>query len=242
MKAIDIAPARCSISLRSWLNSWARRLSAGLGLLLLLQGGAMAQSASQIPDQISSGSLWNEWLLNRPLTAYLKAHPERALPPSSEFQPENLRGYHAQWRIVDGRLEVYKVTVFQRAPKEQYSRDINMLSHLFGVSTPVLADWYTGALVVQLNKHESTGTKTRYQVIPVLKGMTSAPIAFDEAAFAEYRKKKFEAYKKTATYRLRHSEFFSIDPKYSVNKVDEFLFNTDHDSYLLTPDDTATPG
>lgn len=230
------------MSLRSWLNSWGRRLGAGLGLLLLLQGGAMAQSFSQIPDQISAGSLWNEWLLNRPLTAYLKAHPERALPPSSEFKPENLRGYHAEWRIVDGRLEVDKVTVFQRAPKEQYSRDVNMLSHLFGVSTPVLADWYTGALVVQLIKHESTGKKTSYQVIPVLKGMTSAPISFDEAAFAEHRKKKFEAYKKTATYRLRHSEFFSIGPNYSANKVDEFLFNTDHDTYLLTPDDTAAPG
>ena len=95
---------------------------------------------------------------------------------------------------------------------------------------------------MQLFKDESTGKKTSYQVIPVLKGMTSAPIPFDEAAFAEYRKKKFEAYKKTATYRLRHSEFFSIGPNYSVNKVDEFLFNTDHENYLLTPDDTAGPG
>ena len=209
---------------------------------LLSQEGASGDEtasklqASQIPDQISLGGAQREWLLNRPLTSYLYAHPER-MPKPDEILPENARGYHAEWKIDGGKLYLLHVTVLAKKAGAAYSSTIDVLPRLFpGVASP-LADWYSGALVVQT--FNADFTKTNYSIVAVKNGVAAAPIALTEDEFQRYRQRKFAAYKNTEAYRLRMSEFFSIDPDYSMIEIDRFLYNTDHERYLLVADDAA---
>jgi hypothetical protein len=138
-------------------------------IFVLFRGLPEAGATPQLTDTISiQGKSFA--LLSEPLDAYLLTH---ALPKPSEGEvfesSANWRGYRAYWVIRKNRLYLTKIE------SENLDRR-NLIREMFGQSSKVLAQWYSGTLVlsdgdkvVDIQADETT-TDECYTLIEVDKG------------------------------------------------------------------------
>ena len=142
-----------------------------ISFLLAIPGIACA--TAQAPDRIRVGG--EEYALNtNPLSGYLKKQAWRP-PKDALIASANWRGHIAHWEIKDDQLVLTDVTIFIKSDEhELVTRSI--LHDLFPSLTTVVADWYSGALIIPHGKitqyvHMGYGSSYEsYQVIRVASG------------------------------------------------------------------------
>ncbi len=196
-------------------------------LALLLPGTVKA--TAQISDTIEVNG--EKFPLNtNPLSAHLKrigwTPPEDAVISSA-----NWRGYVARWRIDQDQLVLASMTI--RVSQEETKE---LLPTLFPNVARVLADWYSGTLVIpdasQIRYvHMGYGSLyDHYQLIRVEAGKVVERQAMDAAAFEAYRAAKFEAYQKTAEFQRDFAD--ARKSGMSKGEADDFLRAFSAEQYL----------
>src|SRR3546814_1093914 len=109
---------------------------------------AMALATSQIPARIRIDG--QDYALNtNPLPPRLFA--SGWLPPKEAMvSSANWRGYTASWEIADGRLVLRDATILVAGEEAGDYTPESILGDLFpSTEAPVVADWYSGALIIQ---------------------------------------------------------------------------------------------
>lgn len=209
-------------------------------LLSLLFAAGAALATAQVPDIVLVDGK-AESLFTNPLAPYLLKHPQ-ALPQNTVTSTANWRGYVATWAIDDGLLVLRKIE--QKFPKgDRKTVTRNVLRQVFPGRKPVVADWYSGTLVLPQGEmveyvHMGYGsTFSDYRLFVVRNGRVLRDLKLDAAAFVDYRKARFEAFRKTPEFKQQLAEVLANDG-YDEKMALEFLFKFYAEQYL-SADDTA---
>lgn len=185
-------------------------------VLALLAGLApvRAFATAQEPDRLLLDGEQAS-LHTNPLSGWLEKHAD-AMPPRQYDSSGNWRGYVATWEVAGGQLLLRKVEVRERpagAPDpdaEWVERDIAPL--LFPGTDPIVATWYSGALVVPRGElvnyvHMGYGSDyENYVVLTILKGRVAARRDLTYKQFRDFRKARFAAWKKSPQYAAAAAE------------------------------------
>lgn len=196
--------------------AWKQVLTVVLGLGLLVPAGEV-DSTAQIPDSIRIEG--KEYVLNtNPLDRYL-AKLGDAAPRFESPHTANWRGYVATWEIKDGVLYLRSVEGYRTNPQpddDDETRDgmlrVDGMKELFPSQNDVVADWYTGALIVPDGKvveyvHMGYGsTYERYIVSIIREGREVQRKSLSEAEFRHFRDVQFWKFKSTEAYRKMFDE------------------------------------
>lgn len=184
--------------------------------LLLSTLPALAGATAQIPDTIEIDG--KDLPLNtNPLSAQLQARGWR--PPDDASQSTaNWRGYVARWRIDGDALVLVDATIDVRGSKDDVAyepRTRSIKAELFPGQTRVVADWYSGMLIIpdgELTRYVHMGygsSYDHYQLVRVKDGKVVEHLAMDEAAFEAYKSKAFKAFRETPGFRSELKETMS---------------------------------
>lgn len=230
------------------------------GLALTLAPG-LARATAQVPETlIIEGKSY--YLETNPLSAWIKAHPERKLPRGS-MVTSNWRGYVGTWEIKGGKLWLRKVSVeFNRntarrpdlkfpdppdvskcKPQSADYWECDQTADLFPEGGDILARWYSGTLIIPTGKlvqyvHMGYGsTYSKYLVVWVRKGEVTRQLELDDKQFMELRRERFKLFQKTQTYRDQIEQ----TRKQLGKGADDFLFNYYAEQYLSEDPDAASP-
>jgi len=158
-------------------------------------------------------------------------------PKEAIISSANWRGYIATWEIRDDKLFLKEATILVSDPKDEheYLRK-PITSELYPGATEVLADWYTGALIVPDGKmihyvHMGYGSSfDHYQVFRVRAGAVVEHLSMTGAEFEVYREKKFAAFRKTEAYAKAYADFrkeaADLDEAYAVDFIKSYFAET----------------
>lgn len=175
--------------LLGWILFWAPRVAA----------------TAQMPDSIMIEGQRHS-LTTLPLEGYLEGRKDFP-PKEAAVSSANWRGYLAEWKIADGVLYLSDVTITTYETMSYDGHRSSVLSLLFPKQTRIPASWYSGALIVpdgELADYVHMGfgsTYAHYRIYRVSHGRVVESLSLSKAEFEAYRDRKFEAFKKTSTYR-----------------------------------------
>ena len=194
-----------------------------------------------------------ESLHTNPLSAWLKRHPQ-ALSGVEARSSANWRGYVATWEVAGDKLLLRRVEVVTEIAEDDEGDDEwrteDIAPKLFPDTDPIVATWYSGALVVPRGKlvnyvHMGYGSDfERYVVLVVREGKVTARRDLDQKQFRDFRKARFAAWKKTPQYAaaaadLRNSEH---GEEWEEADIDDFFSGFYAEQYLsLEPAPPAKP-
>lgn len=178
-------------------------------LLCALAIPTLAQATAQQPDVLLIDG--KEHALNtNPLQAHLEAKGWQP-PKEGLISSANWRDYIAEWAVADGQLLLKDVTILVESKDEEMARK-SILADLFPGKTKIVADWYTGALIVPDGKmvqyvHMGYGsTYEHYQVLRVSSGRVIEQLSMSAEEFKQYRARKFEAFKRPDEFKKAYAE------------------------------------
>jgi hypothetical protein len=192
-------------------------------------------------------------LHTNPLSGWLKSHPD-VLPSGGVEMSSNWRGYVATWDVADDRLRLRKVEVSYEKGTEPGGSgkvlrpdvfdlvEVDVLRTLFPPGGPVVADWYSGTLVVPQGRlvayvHLGYGsTYERYTILPVRGGVVVRRLDLTAEQFTQLKRERFAAYRKTAEYRQRFDEMARDG---GAEGIEQFLYEIATEQYLGLEDDVA---
>ncbi len=215
-------------------------------LLVTISGAVL--STAQVPDNLTIDG--KQYPLNtNPLDAYLAKLGDKA--PKFEATSTALwRGYVATWELSEGKLYLTKVEVSRPNPAapqkdDNYADDeieVDILNDLFPGKARVLADWYSGALIVpngQLVEYVHMGygsTYERYLVSTVKDGIEIGRRDLSGAEFRAYRKAKFVEFMGTPAYKAMFGDAKKGKDPMSDREIETFIFDYASETYLSVPD------
>jgi hypothetical protein len=196
-------------------------------------------------------------LNTNPLSPWLRDHPD-ALPEPDVVSSSRWRGYVATWAIRDDRLWLTRVEMELDEPggdvgeteEEDPVLDFDASTHdvlprLFAGRHEVVAEWYTGTLIVPRGElvdyvHMGYGsTYEHYVVIVVDRGQVMSRQDLDAEGFIALRKRRFEAFRQTPAYRAEMDRIAANYPDWAEADADDFLFDYFSEQYLSVPEDVA---
>ena len=229
-------------------SQWFR----GLALAILLVAGN-AIGTAQAPDVlIVDGE--QQAIFTNPLTPWLQTHPD-ALPKDGIVSSGNWRGYIATWELAAGKLWLRKVEIaYDNEDKAAAAKreaehpgeeetvwfgdyvQRNVIGRLFPDPRNVIADWYTGTLILPKGKmteyvHMGYGSSyERYTVVWVRAGDVTRQLDLSGAQFMELRKERYKAWQATDAYRKQLKELG--EGGRDRDEIDGFLFEFAAEEYL----------
>lgn len=208
-----------------------------LMLCLALAIAPAAKATAQVSDLLIVDG--KEFALNtNPLESQLQKKqwtpPEEAVITSA-----NWRGYLATWEIKHGKLFLKDVTIAVDDPKDEQGFVSKRITRdLYPGATEVLADWYTGALIVPDGKmtryvHMGYGSSfDHYQVFRVHAGKVVEHLSMSGAEFEAYKETKFAAFRKTDAYAKAYADFRKEAPDLSEAHAEDFIKSYFAETYL----------
>src|SRR3546814_8853469 len=135
----------------------------------------------------------------------------------------NWRGYTASWEIADGKLVLRDATILVAGEEAgDYTPKIILGDLCPSTEAPVVADWYSGALIVpdgERTKYVHMGygsSYERYQVLRIAAGRVVEHLKLSAEEFERYKADKFEAFTATGEYREALEELREEDRKSGV--------------------------
>lgn len=211
------------------------RLIVAFVTALLACASAPASATAQQPDILFLDGK-QEPIFTNPLEPFLARRP--TLRPESP-NTANWRGYVATFRIRDGALWLERVEVSRYLGKVdgEHKREIeDALPRFFPGKREVLADWYTGVLLIPRGKmidyvHMGYGsTYERYVLLEIRAGKLAGRQDMTAGEFDTHRRRMFEAYKRTPAYRRQLADIAKsgMDAK----QAERFLFEYESANYL----------
>jgi len=210
-------------------------------VLMLLFTSCAFGTAQEADKLIIEGK--EEMLFTNPLQPWLEKNPGR-LPKAEVMSSANWRGYVATWEIAAGKLLLKKVDIAITVAPPTYALSRDVLAELFPDSASVVADWYSGTLIIPQGEivdyvHMGYGsTFQAYHVITLRNGTVVKDLRLPAADFLPYRKKQFAAYRQTAAFKesleqlLKNNPQASTDRKAAEKSTIEFLFQFEAETYL----------
>lgn len=183
-------------------------------------------------------------LHTNPLAEWLEDHPG-ALPPAKVDSSGNWRGYVATWEIDQDKLWLRKVEIAVGTRYEEEWDGVDetypfvlqdVIGRIFPGERAVLADWFTGTLIVPRGKvvervHMGYGsTHERYTILWIRGARLSRRLDLDAQQFVEFRKERFEAFKKTEAYRKALASLGGEQG--APGETERFLFEFHSEQYL----------
>ena len=205
-------------------------------LLLCLAWVTDASATAQMPDTIVIDD--QTLALNtNPLTGYLNGRTD-FIPKEAEMSSANWRRHVASWRISEDRLFLTSVDVRLRDEKTGRSSTRNIIDVLFPGQSVVLADWYSGALIVPDGErthyvHMGYGsTYSRYRILRIRQGKVVESLSLDEKQFIAYRERKFSEFKDTDDYRRMLADLGRDVDGMPETQMEDFLKSLLADEYL----------
>ena len=199
-----------------------------VALLLMLSLVAEASATAQIPDTlIYQGQRYA--LNSNPLEVYFDTHPDRKPPRGSS---SNLwRGYIATFEIRDSLLSVVEVEI------KRYSRDSagtvdswweSSLTSVFPDSAERACTFYTGLLILPMGEataHVNMGYSSlyeRYILLLLEGGKLRKSREFSGSEYLAFKRRQFEAYKKSDEYKKMVEELTKENS--DTSQIENFLF------------------
>lgn len=209
----------------------ARILMVCLAVAVSPAANATAQASDEL---IVEGKTFA--LNTNPLEAQLEQKQWKP-PEEAVISSANWRGYIATWEIRDGKLFLKEATILVSDPKDEHAYLRKPITgDLYPGATEVLADWYTGALIVPDGKmtryvHMGYGSSfDHYQVFRVRAGAVVERLSMTGAEFEVYREKKFAAFRNTESYAKAYADFRKeapdLDEAYAVDFIKSYFAET----------------
>jgi len=226
--------------------NWKRCFPALLAIGSALSAGP-AMATAQIPDAIVVDG--KEYSLNtNPLDPYLRGLGDAA--PKFEATSSALwRGYVAGWELKDGKLFLRSISVPRYDREGGERKPVEMLREVFPGDGEVVADWYSGALIIPDGRmveyvHMGYGsTYERYIVALVRKGVETKRLRLSEQEFRQYRDTQFWKFKASDAYRAMVAEMKARqsgdEAEYSMSdeQIDRFILEFSAEEYLSAVDE-----
>lgn len=151
----------------------------------------------------------------------------------------NWRGYTASWEIADGQLVLRDVTLLVAAGDSGDYAPKSILGDLFpSTAAPVVADWYSGALIVPDGEithyvHMGYGSSyERYQVLRVAAGRVVEHLKLSAGEFERYKADKFEAFTRTGEYREALEQLREESDELGEDQLRDFMMSFYAERYL----------
>jgi len=168
----------------------------GFSLAIGLIGGPRARATAQQPDWIRiDGKDYS--LFTNPLTPYLEEHPD-ALPEPTVMSTDLWRGYVAKWEVRNQQLILSAIEMPQ-ARKEP----INVIDQVFPARDTVVADWYTGYLIVPTGKlvhYTHMGYASIYKKyirLRIRQGVIEEQARLTKDEYLDFMRSQFEKFRRT---------------------------------------------
>ncbi|MUV15491.1 hypothetical protein [Noviluteimonas gilva] len=196
-----------------------------------------------------------------PLAAWVEQHP--GVIPDEIYSTNRFRGYVGHWMLVDGRLELARIDVmfngpskrmwmlvctdleFENCKKTRTSmpmfEDRDILPTLFPGHTRVVADWYSGTLVIERGPsaefvgYADTSLTERCTLVFIDHGRETKRYDFDARQFDRYRLARFRQYQLTPEYAQKMRELAGRG--WEKADAEENLYGDELQAYIsLAPD------
>lgn len=153
-------------------RSWSRRFFQTAVLVAFFYVSLSSAVATEQIGELLDFEGAQYRMYSAPLEDYLKKLPERPSIFKQGISTANWKGYFGHWKVENGNLYLVKVTIdyHDRSVKvgelESVDGEVPLKSLFPGrpISGPVLADWFTGELVVPTGKElRQLGFGTLYE-------------------------------------------------------------------------------
>ena len=204
-------------------------------LLSFISFGCFA--TAQAPDAIEINDV--KYRLNtNPLKKYLiKINWE--IPERASISSANWRGYLASWKIKAGNLLLNDMTISVRSKTEEHSYDdVSILESIFPNKKEIIADWYSGALIVPRGKmtnyvHMGYGSSyEKYTVLRISQGVVKEHLDLVAAEFETYKKRKFQTFKETEKFQNELKNLTGGEYNWSEDEALDFMQSFYAEYYL----------
>jgi hypothetical protein len=204
----------------------------------LLLFSAQVMATAQTPDKLTVDG--KEYpLTTNPLGPYLNKTKWRP-PKNAVIWSSNWRGYVASWEIDQNQLVLTKVKIEieGKNPKSHDSIKQDIRSELFPNQSRVVANWYTGALIVPDGEmtnyvHMGYGSSySHYQIFRIKSGQVVEHLSMSEKEFDLYKNSKFDAFKSTPEFKKAYSDTKAEIGTMTNEQILDFLKSFYAEEYL----------
>ena len=178
-------------------------------------------------------------LFSNPLERYLDTHPD-VRPRGDVISTANWRGYVATWEVREQKLFLTNVEVEiarKDGAKDRLETERrSVLESLFPGQHTVLAEWYTGHLIVpdgKLIRYVHMGYASLYKkyiAFRVERGTVVRQWTLDAASYSTFRAQQFARYKQTEAYRASVKDLQKEGD--TLERIDAFLFDVAVEEYM----------
>lgn len=231
-------------------------MAAIVGLALSFVSGMAMATAQESDILVIDGKTFN--LDSNPLDSWLEAHPDKRLRQGGVISSASWRGYVGHWEIKDGKLWLRKVVVeFGKGPSVRADApdlsqcepgsdtylDCNLVADLFPEGGDILADWYSGILIVPIGElveyvHMGYGsTYSKYLVLSVRKGEVTRQLDLNAKQYMKLRRERFKMFQKSKTYL----DEIAATRKDLGDDADDFMFDYYAAEYMSEDPDAQAP-
>ncbi|WP_242111446.1 hypothetical protein [Luteimonas aquatica] len=215
-----------------------------LVLLFALVGVlSQAHATAQMPDVILIDG--KQYALNtNPLDRYLETLGDKA-PRFDAPHTALWRGYVATWELVQGKLYLRKVKGYRQQGRPEVEDEeelaVDGMQELFPGRQDVVADWYTGTLIVPDGEQAEyvhmgyATTYERYIVATVKEGIQTDRRNLSLAEFERFRDERFERYRRTDEFKKQVADNRRKKDAMSDAQFERFLKEYWAERYLSAP-------
>ncbi|WP_209328390.1 hypothetical protein [Pseudoalteromonas sp. PA2MD11] len=205
-----------------------------IGLIFLYS--QLAYSTAQQPDTIIIDGV--ELPLNtNPLDDFIEKKGWQP-PEEASIWSSNWRGYIAKWEVVAGHLTLIDASILLKGQPIDDPKRKTIVPELFPESHKLVADWYSGALIVPDGEmteyvHMGYGSEySHYQILRVNKGVVIEHLSFTAEQFEAYQNRKFQSFKESEKFRNEFDELVNGKDKWLEEDAIHFLKSFYAEYYL----------
>lgn len=138
---------------------------------------------------------------NCPIEVIFDSIPELR-PRADEYWLETNKNYQATFSVQNSMLVINAITV-RRYGNDSVIVPFNALSEVFRGEGPIVLDWFSGQLIIEMDYHTSR-TDMKYKVMEVVKGHVTKVRVLNYDALNRLRRRVY----KTNAQKM---EFFKLD-------------------------------
>lgn len=138
---------------------------------------------------------------NCPIEVIFDSIPELR-PRADEYWLETNKNYQATFSVQNSMLVINAITV-RRYGNDSVIVPFNALSEVFRGEGPIVLDWFSGQLIIEMDYHTSR-TDMKYKVMEVVKGHVTKVRVLNYDALNRLRRRVYKA-------NAQKIEFFKLD-------------------------------
>lgn len=138
---------------------------------------------------------------NCPIEVIFDSIPELR-PRADEYWLETNKNYQATFSVQNSMLVINAITV-RRYGNDSVIVPFNALSEVFRGEGPIVLDWFSGQLIIEMDYHTSR-TDMKYKVMEVVKGHVTKVRVLNYDALNRLRRRVYKA-------NAQKMEFFKLD-------------------------------